>query len=207
MKSDTAANKTRRSILASVRRGPVTIVDLVEATGLSVNAVRFHLGSLEAEGLVRVSGTRRSSGPGKPAALYMVTPEADFRFSRAYAPVLGACIAELRSSVPAKQVIPFLQRAGARLGAASAAGGKSLPARVKAASDFLNGIGGVTAVTRSPNGYRIVGRGCPLAEVVKEEPCTCTAVEALISEIVGRKVIEHCDRAGRPSCCFEIQAS
>jgi predicted ArsR family transcriptional regulator len=207
MRPDTASNKTRRSILAFARKGPVTIADLVVATGLSVNAVRFHLGSLEAEGLVAASGTQRPAGPGKPAALYMVTPEADLKFSRAYAPVLAACIAELRSSVPEKQVIPFLGRVGKRLGSAAAAKGKSLSSRVKAASDFLNAVGGVTSVTRSNGCYRIVGKGCPLAAVVKEEPCTCIAVEALISEIVGRRATEHCDRSGRPSCCFEISAA
>lgn len=207
MKSDAAANKTRRSILASVRRGPVTIPDLVGATGLSVNAVRFHLGSLEAEGLVSRHGTQRSATPGKPASLYMVTQEADLRFSRAYAPVLAACIAELRHSVPARQVIPFLHRVGKRLGAAAVTRKKSLALRVKAASDFLNAIGGVTTVGRSRDGYRIVGQGCPLAAVVKEEPCTCAAVEALISEIVGRRVTESCDRSGRPSCCFEISTT
>jgi DeoR family suf operon transcriptional repressor len=207
MKPDTVSNTTRRSILAAVRRGPVTIAELMGATGLSVNAVRFHLASLEAEGLVAAAGTRQHAGPGKPASLYAVTPEADLRSSRAYAPVLAACIAELRSSVPARQVLPFLRRVGTRLGRAADSGGKSLSARVKGASEFLNAIGGVTAVVRLKDGYRIVGRGCPLSAVVKDEPCVCAAVEAVVSEIVGRRAVERCDRSARPSCCFEISAA
>jgi DeoR family suf operon transcriptional repressor len=206
MKSGPSSNKSRRSILALVRRGPVTIGELVDATGLSVNAVRFHLESLEMEGLVMSAGTRTPTGPGKPAALYTVTAEADLGFSRAYAPVLAACVAELRSSVPAKQVIPFLHRVGKRLAAAATVSGRSLAARVKAASDFLNAIGGVTTFTRTRDGFRIVGKGCPLSAVVMDEPCTCSAVEALVSEIIGRRAYEKCDRRGRPSCCFEVPA-
>lgn len=202
-----AANKSRQSILAFVRDGPVTVGELARSTGLSVNAVRFHLESLEKEGLVAAAGTQPPAGPGKPAALYTVTPKADLGFSRAYAPVLSACVAELRSSVPAKQVVPLLHRVGKRLGSAAAVGGKPLAARVRAASDFLNAIGGLTSVVRTKAGYRIVGKGCPLAAVVEMEPCICTAVESLVSEIVGRQAIEHCDRTGRPNCCFVVSAS
>jgi DeoR family transcriptional regulator, suf operon transcriptional repressor len=206
MKAGFRSNKSRRSILAHIRRGPVTIADLIDATGLSVNAVRFHLDTLEMEGLVTPAGTLAPTGPGKPAALYTVTPEADLGFSRAYAPVLAACIAELRSSVPSKQVIPFLHRVGKRIGGRASVNGRSFAARVKSASDFLNAIGGVTTVVRTDDGFRIVGKGCPLAAVVKEEPCTCSAVEALVSQIIGKRSFEKCVRNGRPSCCFEVPA-
>lgn len=206
MRSSPSANKSKQAVLGRVRRGPVTIGELVDATGLSVNAVRFHLETLEMEGLVASAGTRRPRGPGQPATLYTVTPEAELGFSRAYAPVLTACIAELRSSVPAKQVIPFLHRVGKRIGSGASVSGRSLAARVKSASDFLNAIGGVTSVARTGDGFRIVGKGCPLAAVVEEEPCTCTAVEALVSQIIGKRAVEKCDRSGRPSCCFEVSA-
>lgn len=199
-------SKSKREVLELLRTGPLTIGELTAATGLSVNAVRFHLDSLVAEGLAEVVGTRPSRGPGKPATLYMVSANADLGFSRAYAPALAAAIAEIRTSLPAKQVIPFLHRIGRRLGAGAALQGKPLPVRVRAASDFLNAIGGLTSVARTKEGYRIVGKGCPLAAVVEREPCTCEAVEALVSEIVGRRATERCDRTGRPSCCFELTA-
>jgi DeoR family transcriptional regulator, suf operon transcriptional repressor len=201
-----AAAKSRQLILDLVRQGPVRIAELAASTGLSVNAVRFHLESLEAEGLVAVAGTQPPTGPGKPAALYVVTAEADLEFSRAYAPVLAACISELRSSVPPKQVIPFLNRVGKRVGSSASVRGKPLATRVRAASDFLNALGGVTTVTKTKSGYRIEGKGCPLAAVVELEPCTCTAVESVVTEIVGKKMVERCDRSGRPSCCFELSA-
>lgn len=207
MKSSIANSKSKSAILALVRAGPVSIPELVEETGLSVNAVRFHIESLEGDGLVQAAGTRAPSGPGKPAALYVVTAEADLAFSRAYAPVLAACIAELRSSAPAREVARFLRNVGKRLGSEMAIKSKPLSGRVRAASDFLNQIGGLTTVLRSGDGYEIVGRGCPLSAVVEQEPCACQAVEALVSEIVGRKALEKCDRTGRPSCRFEVSAA
>ena len=207
MKASADTTKSKSSILSLVRAGPVSIPDLVAETGLSVNAVRFHIESLEADGLVESVGTRAPSGPGKPAALYGVTAEADLAFSRAYAPVLAACIAELRSSAPAKEVARFLQNVGRRLGADAGIKSKPLSGRVRAASDFLNEIGGLTTVVRKGSDFEIVGRGCPLSAVVEREPCACQAVEALVSEIVGRKATERCDRTGRPSCRFEVSAA
>jgi predicted ArsR family transcriptional regulator len=45
--------------------------ELATAVGVTDNAVRLHLGSLQREGLVRQSGVRRSVG--KPAHVYDVT--------------------------------------------------------------------------------------------------------------------------------------
>jgi predicted ArsR family transcriptional regulator len=199
--------KSKRAVLGLVRGGPVAIPEIVASTGLSPNAVRFHLDSLEAEGLLKSVGTRAPSGPGKPAAMYMVTAEADLSFSRAYAPVLAACVAELRDVMTAKELTVFLQRVGKRLASAHATRNKPLSARVRAASEFLNAVGGLTSVTRTATGYQIVGRGCPLSAVVEREPCACQAVEGLVTEIVGRRAVEKCDRSARPSCCFEVSAA
>ena len=198
--------KTKRLLLEALRAGPASADDLAHALGLTTNAVRFHLVSLESEELVETAGSRKPPGAGKPAVLYVVTAEADLAFSKAYAPVLAACIQELRTSVPDDQVIPFLHRVGDRLGSASEMA-KPLSRRVRAASDALNALGGLTTVLRTRDGYEIRGSACPLAAVVTREPCACTVVESLLSRIVGATVKEHCDRSGRPRCCFEIPAA
>ena len=117
------------------------------------------------------------------------------------------CVAELRDVMPARELTAFLHRVGKRLGGSAALKNKSLPARVRAASDFLNAVGGMTSVTRTAKGYQIIGRGCPLSAVVQREPCACQAVEGLVTEIVGRRAVEKCDRTSRPSCCFEVSAA
>ena len=61
--------KTRRVLLTLLRARPSSVADLARETGLTVNAVRFHLESLELEGLVEPAGMRRPAGPGKPPIL------------------------------------------------------------------------------------------------------------------------------------------
>jgi len=204
MADASGSEKTRRLILEQLRKGATAADDLANELGLTTNAVRFHLASLEAEGLVKAAGSRKPPGRGKPAVLYVVTPEADLAFSKAYAPVLEAVLGELRRSVPNDQVVPFLRRVGDRLVTENETT-KPLSRRVQAASDALNSLGGLTTVARTRGGYEIRGTACPLGAVVANEPCACTVVESLLQRIVGAPVKEHCNRTGRPSCCFEIQ--
>ena len=58
---------TRGRLLALLREGAFTVDDLARRLGLTDNAVRFHLGSLEAAGAVHRHGVRKPPGAGKPA--------------------------------------------------------------------------------------------------------------------------------------------
>lgn len=200
------SEKSRPMLLQLVRRGPATVDDLATATELTPNAVRFHLASMEAAGEVETAGVRRHQGAGKPAALYVLTPEAEVAFSRAYVPVLEACIQELRNTIPKKEVAPFLRRVGERLAAATKEPSGSLASRVTKGSNLLNDLGGSTAVTKRRDGFTIVGSGCPLGAVVAREPCVCEAVESLLTSVIGAAVKQCCNHGPRPSCCFQIAA-
>jgi predicted ArsR family transcriptional regulator len=206
MKASTANTKMRQAVLLLVRRGPVTVAELTRATSLTANAVRFHLISLEAEGLVTVVGIRRTTRPGKPAVLYQGTTQADVSSSHAYAPVLAACMQEIRCAIPPEHVIRFLRSVGRRLGKGFPNATRPLPTRVRAGADCLNALGGLTIVVTTETGYRIIGTGCPISEAVKAEPCACDAIESMLSEIIRARVVQKCDRSGRPNCCFEVYA-
>jgi predicted ArsR family transcriptional regulator len=179
--------------------------DLAERLGLTDNAVRFHMDALEKLGTVRKDGVRRI-GVGQPASVYSLSPLGEEAFSRAYAPVLIACLEELRDRSSAQQVAAFLKRVGKRLAGSSAHSAGSLPSRVAGASDMLNTLGGITSVEKSGKTYRIVGRACPLSRAVEADHCVCAAVTSLVAEVVGAEVTERCDRSGRPKCCFEISS-
>ena len=49
----------------------------------------------------------------------------------------------------------------------------------------------------------IRGYGCPLAAVVPGHPEVRRLAEALLTEVVGVPVREHCDRGDNPRCCLE----
>jgi predicted ArsR family transcriptional regulator len=202
----TKNDATRGRVLALLRENPCTVDDLATRLDVTDNAVRFHLAALEASGSVRKEGVVRKPGAGKPADLYSLTPDAEESFSRAYAPVLAACVAELRETLSSTQLIAFLRRVGKRLAAGFGGASGSLSARVAGASRLLNAMGGVTVVEKSGSTYHIIGRACPLSRAVESDHCVCAAVTALVAEVVDADVAERCDRSGRPRCNFEISS-
>jgi predicted ArsR family transcriptional regulator len=199
-------DSTRDRLLALLREGTWTVDDLAEQLGVTNNAVRFHLDALERSGTVRKEGVRRIGGVGQPASLYSLSSGGEEAFSRAYAPVLIACLEELRDRTSGPQVVAFLKRVGKRLARGFSLSSGPLSSRVNGASDLLNALGGLTSVEKSGTTYRIVGRACPLSRAVEADHCVCTAVTSLVAEVVGAEVRERCDRSGRPKCCFEISS-
>jgi predicted ArsR family transcriptional regulator len=193
-------------LLALLREGKWTVDNLATRLGLTDNAVRFHLATLEGAGTVRKDGVLKSPGAGKPADLYALTPDAEESFSRAYAPVLAACVAELRETMSTTQLVAFLRRVGKRLADGLGSSRGSLSSRVDRAAGVLNSLGGVTTVENSGTGFHIIGRACPLSRAVEADHCVCAAVTALVADVVGADVTERCDRSGRPHCHFEISS-
>jgi predicted ArsR family transcriptional regulator len=198
-----AEEKTRALLLAELRQSPATVPDLAQAVGLTNNAVRFHLEGLLVDGLVVSVGQRKPPGAGKPAAVYGLSESADTSFSRAYAPLLAALAREVAASLPGAKK-RFMHRVGKRLAGDGPAPTGPLSQRVKAASDLLNSLGGVTEVRKIDGGYAIQSKSCPVAEAVNAEACVCHAIESLVGHVAGATARERCDRSGRPKCCFEI---
>jgi predicted ArsR family transcriptional regulator len=197
---------TRGRLLALLREGKWTVDDLAARLGLTDNAVRFHLSSLETAGTVRKEGVLKKEGAGKPADLYTLTPGAEESFSRAYAPVLAACVAELHETMSTTQLVAFLKRVGKRLAKGMTRSSASFQNRVAGAAELLNTLGGITTVEKSGNTFHIIGRACPLSRAVEADHCVCAAVTALVAEVVDADVAERCDRSGRPQCHFEISS-
>lgn len=195
---------TRGRVLALLREGKWTVDDLAARLGVTDNAVRFHISTLEGAGTVRKEGVLRKKGAGKPADLFALTLDAEESFSRAYAPVLAACVAELRETMSTTQLVGFLKRVGRRLAKRVSLPSGSFSHRVAGAAELLNALGGVTTVKRTGSTFHIVGRACPLSSAVEADHCICAAVTAMVAEVVGADVAERCDRSERPLCHFEI---
>jgi predicted ArsR family transcriptional regulator len=196
---------TRGQIVGLLRRGRRTVEELARALGLTDNAVRNHLATLERDGLVRQDGVRRGPGAGKPAALYELRPEAEPLFSRAYAPVLSTMLDVLVAELPPDRAAELLQQVGRRLAAAT--GGRasgSLDDRVRAAAAVLTSLGGEVDVVAEDGALRLRGWACPLSVAVAQRPELCRAVETLVTEIAGAPARECCEHGARPRCCFSI---
>ena len=201
---------TRGKIVALLRRGSHTVEELAAAVGLTDNAVRSHLSTLERDGLVRQGGLRRLDGPGKPANVYEVHPDAVALFSRAYAPVLRALVEELAVQMAPSRSAELMQAVGRRLSADSprSRAEDTLDVRMQAGAALLNSLGGDAHVEKRDGSIAIRGSGCPLSVATARRPELCGAVEALLGEVIGVAVRETCVRGDRPQCCFQVaQAS
>lgn len=194
----------RGQIAMLLRAGPQSIEELATELGVTDNAVRAHIATLEREGIVRATGVRRDGSVGKPATLFAIAPDALELFSRAYTPMLVALLAELRQQTGLPALRRLLRKVGRRMAPRAASG--SLESRVRAAAALLTDLGGAASVIREDGNYIIAGRGCPLASAVSACPESCRAVEQLLAEVTKARVTERCDRAGPPNCQFVISA-
>lgn len=197
---------TRGRIVALLRASAFTVEDLAREVGLTDNAVRAHLVSLERDGMIRQAGVRRGEGAGKPAVLFELHPDAEPTLSRAYAPVLSALLEVITDQLPERDAHRVLRETGRRL--AATVGGRApgdLKARAQAAAAVLTALGGAVSVEERRGSATLRGAACPLATAVSRSPQVCRAVESLVAEVSGAKVTECCDRTGRPRCCFELR--
>jgi predicted ArsR family transcriptional regulator len=190
---------TRGRIVALLRRRASTVDELADSLGLTDNAVRAHLVTLERDGLVARNGVRR--GPSKPAIAYDLTEETGQLLSRAYAPILDALLSELVERDGPAAVDALLRNVGKRL-AQSPEPNEAMEARLARGAQVLNEFGGLAEPEVTGDTLCIRGYSCPLASVTVHHPAVCQAAASLLSEVVGVPMAEQCDRSERPRCCF-----
>src|SRR5918999_5243258 len=137
LQPDRLLKTTRGRVVTLLRQGDMTVEELAAALGLTDNAVRAHLVSLERDGLVQL-GERRGGRVGKPATSYRISPEVDVLLSKAYLPLLTGLLEALGDQIPAEQLRTLLQEAGNRMAAGIEQPRGDLGRRVQAASQLLN---------------------------------------------------------------------
>lgn len=195
----------RGQVVALLRRSGRTVEELARALDLTDNGVRAHLAVLERDGVVRQRGSvRRGSGGGKPAYVYELTPDAEDLFSKGYEPVLRQLLDALESRLGPEESEVLLRSVGRRMAEGQAAPVDGTREGLEAAVEVLNELGGLAELEERDGGYLIRGYSCPLAAVTPDHPEVCRMAEALIAELAGVPVHEHCERGERPRCRFEV---
>jgi predicted ArsR family transcriptional regulator len=195
---------TRGKVLALLRADSHTVNELAEALGLTDNAVRSHLTSLERDGLVQELGTR--PGFRKPHVLYSLTSEAEYLFPTAYGPLLRHVIAVIGRRLPPQELRASLREVGrtAALEHLDQVTGKTRNQRIEVALNTLKALGGDAIVQEREEKRFISGNGCPLSAATAHYPEACLILEAFLSEIIGVPVKERCHHGEAPRCCFDI---
>jgi predicted ArsR family transcriptional regulator len=195
---------TRGRIVALMRGSTKTVNELATDLGLTDNAVRAHLVSLERDGLIRQSGVQ--PGTRKPHFAYQLTDEAESLFPRAYDSVLNQLIAVLKKRLSSRVLKGVVRELGRSLaGPQPALQGKSdLQSRAQRGLEALEKIGGAARLEKQGQSLFIKSGNCPLANSVSEHPEVCQAAESMLAEVTGAKVRERCNREGSPQCMFEM---
>jgi predicted ArsR family transcriptional regulator len=197
---------TRGQIVATLWRAPRTVEELASTLGITDNAVRSHLSSLERDGLVRQSGVRRTQA--KPAFVYDVTPAAENLFPKAYGPVLGYVLDVLGERMGADALATLLREVGARLADASGAPAhRTVGERIQRALATLHELGSTLEIENAQSqrgNVRLRAYSCPLAEATAHHPEVCQVIESFLANAVGEHVTECCEREGRPRCGFKV---
>ena len=195
---------TRGRIVSLIRGSTKTVNELAAELGLTDNAVRAHLLSLERDGLIKQSGIQRGSR--KPHFAYELTDEAEQLFPKAYDTLLNQLIDVLKGRLTPRELEKVLGEVGRSLARAQAPSVENgdMDHRLQNALKALEAIGGAPRIEKSAGKCLIRSEGCPLAAAVTEHPEVCRLAETLLSEIIGTEVQERCDREGSPRCRFEI---
>jgi len=198
-------DSTRGQIVALLRGTKGTVSELATKLGLTDNAVRAHLLTLERDGLIKQSGLQKGSR--KPHFAYELTPEAEHLFPKAYDILLNQFIAVLKARLAPKAFREALRAVGRSLAMqhrGANARKENLESRAQKALKALEDLGGAPRIEKEGQKLLIRSSSCPLAAVVAEHPEACKIVESQLSEIVGARVRERCLGGESPQCCFEI---
>lgn len=196
---------TRGQVVLLLRRGEATVNELATALGVTDNAIRSHLNTLERDGLVHETGKR--AGVRKPESVYSLTQEAEQLFPKVYHLLLNQLLDVLEKRLPREHIHEILNEAGRELAASQASilNGKSFEERVDHALAVLSDMGGMAELQKQDKNLVIKGYSCPLGAAVRHHPEVCMLAESLLSEIVGAPVREMCVRNGAPHCLFLIE--
>jgi DeoR family transcriptional regulator, suf operon transcriptional repressor len=100
----------RAELLVALKKAPhpLTAKELAEQFGVTPNALRRHLDSLEAEELVRYR--REVRGVGAPVHAYSLSPAGEALFPQGYAPVLAAVLESVREVSGPEGVMALARR-------------------------------------------------------------------------------------------------
>lgn len=199
---------TRGQIVTLLRRDGRTVEDLARTLGLTDNGVRSHLAILERDGIVQQRGTISRSGGGKPAYVYELTSEAEALFTKAYRPVLRQLLGVMVERLGPEATEALLRAVGRRIADEQTVPANGLRTRLEAGVSVLNELGGLAELEEHDgDAFVIRGYSCPLTAVVPGRPEVCRLTEALLMELIGVPVHEHCDRGESPRCCFEVASA
>lgn len=195
---------TRLDILELLLRHELSSQQLSERLGVSSAAVRQHLTTLEALGLV----VRRKlvTQPSRPTYLYRVSPQGMRIFPKRYDMLLAHMIDALAAQQGPEAVEQTIAAAARRVAehVPSRVSGGPGPERWRRLLEWLETEFAWQAdVAETPSGpRRLTIHRCPFQDLSKIQPDVCGVFfGSLIRTVCPGAVVDHADAPAMPACC------
>jgi predicted ArsR family transcriptional regulator len=191
------------------RNGPASIRELEDLLGITTNAVRQHLGALQADGYIERQ--RVHAGVGRPHHAYSITDKARELFACHCDDLALTLLEEVFALEGREQAILLLDRVGSRLAQRYADSVRSavLQERVEELAHALYRRGVLTGVTvEDENTIILRTYTCPYHELAQEHRDICAMDEHLMRKVLGSEVsLSACMMDGHRGCSFVVSNS
>ncbi|HTK37238.1 MAG TPA: hypothetical protein VL325_01985 [Pyrinomonadaceae bacterium] len=197
---------TRGQIVMRLRNGIRSVNDLASDLGLTDNAIRANLMTLERDHLVESAGTVKTVR--RPYVVYRLTDEARHLFPKSYDSLFNRLLDAVKNRFSPASITGLMHEIGKNIGSGAAASADAdLDEKIAKTLSALEELGGAAVVERDEGKIWIKSQSCPFADAVAEHPEVCRMAEAMVEEIVGLPVEEFCDRKHQAKCCFAINTA
>ena len=178
--------------------GPSTAATLGGRLGLTPAAIRRHLDSLIAEGLIetRTARTYGNRGRGRPAKVFVITDAGRSAFEHTYDDLAASALRFLAETAGTEAVAEFARRQVADLEhryQPAVAQHETLTERVQALAEALSADGYAASAGPAPaigpaGGEQLCQHHCPVAHVAAEFPQLCEAETEAFGRLLGAPV-------------------
>lgn len=179
----------RAAILMELKRSPgLTVTDLAERLGASLNAIRHHMRELEADSLVEHDRCRK--GVGAPVFQYRLAANGEALFPRRYEETLMQLLRGLVEREGREAAVAMLtsQFDAMESQLAGEFDGLSPEAKLEAVTSALANEGFMPEWRPAAHGGALMEHNCAILAVAEQFPEVCEAEERFLSRALGADI-------------------
>jgi len=200
----------RAELLVALKKAPhaLTAKELAEQFGLTPNALRRHLDSLEADDLVR--HRREVRGVGAPVHAYSLTAGGESLFPQGHAAVLAAVLESVRETSGPAGVVALARRQWERLAEEASPRLAELPLheRAQLLAELRSSQGYMAEATEFEDRIVLREHHCAIRDVAESFPEICIAEQEFVERMLGVSVERTCHMlTGCSSCAYTVRPS
>lgn len=193
----------RAELLVALKKAPqpLTAKELAEQFGVTPNALRRHLDSLEAEELVRYC--REVRGVGAPVHAYSLTAQGEALFPQGHAEVLAAVLESVREVSGPAGVIALARRQWQGLVEQASPRLAELPLheRAQLLAELRSSQGFMAEAHATEGGAVVREHHCAIRDVAERFPEICAAEQEFVERMLAVPVTRTAHILDGCSCC------